>query len=79
MIHFQMAEPGKVRLDLYNATGQTVCTLIESYYTEGSHSVAWNGRDANDQPMPSGMYFYQLQVEDPSGSQSLSKRMLLVK
>jgi alpha-L-fucosidase len=79
VIEFKLAESGKVRLDLFNTTGQTVRTLTDTYYSEGSHSIAWNGMDDFDNLVPSGLYIYQLQFEDPAGIQKSSNKMLLVK
>ncbi len=39
------------------------------------NEVLWNGTNNNNQPVPSGIYFYKLR----SGSQEISRKMLLLK
>ena len=39
------------------------------------YSVTWNGKDQNNQPVASGIYFYKLK----SGDIEISRKMLLLK
>jgi hypothetical protein len=65
-----------VRLNIYNALGQQVITLINQSLKPGSYFVNWNA--ANYQ---SGVYFCVLYVGDNTinGVFSASKRMILIK
>ncbi|MFQ5649855.1 MAG: FlgD immunoglobulin-like domain containing protein [bacterium] len=49
-----------VNLKIFNALGQTVKVLVNEKLQPGRHSVVWNGRDASERPIASGVYFYQL-------------------
>jgi flagellar hook assembly protein FlgD len=41
-IHYELAEDGKVLLEIYNIKGQKVETLINDAVKAGKHDVAWN-------------------------------------
>ncbi|MBL7148623.1 MAG: carboxypeptidase regulatory-like domain-containing protein [Candidatus Cloacimonetes bacterium] len=61
---------------IYNLKGQKIKQLVSNQLSAGQHSVVWNGTDENNQPVGSGIYFYQLKA----GNQySETKRMLLLK
>lgn len=74
-ISYQLPESGNIRLEIYNLKGQLVQTLVEANQEAGAHSVIWNGTDANNRGVASGVYFYRLS----SPSKTSSKRMLLIK
>lgn len=56
-----------IELIIYNMKGQKVKTFpVTLSGVEGSkhnYSIAWNGTDENNQPVSSGIYFYQLIVD----------------
>lgn len=63
-IAFALPRAGHVTLRIFNALGQEICTLVDRPYEAGYHSVVWNGKDNRDNPVASGVYFYQLQAGD---------------
>jgi aminopeptidase N len=76
-IHFQVAENGSpqpVTLAIYNILGQSERIIIEGIKTAGEYTCEWDGRDANGNLVPSGIYFYRLQSE----KQNISKKLLLI-
>lgn len=62
-------------LTIYNIKGQKVKTLLNEHLTKGNHSIVWNGKDDNNNPVTSGIYFYKLSA----GSKTTVKKMLLLK
>jgi hypothetical protein len=74
-IKFSLLQAGNVRLTVYNMMGQKVNTLVDEQKTSGVYSVNWDGTNSSGQKLPSGMYFYKLEM----GSQELSKKMFLMK
>ncbi|MFO7895308.1 MAG: C25 family cysteine peptidase [Candidatus Cloacimonadales bacterium] len=74
-ISFDLANSGAVSIDVYNTKGQLVKTLADETYSAGTHSVVWNGRDANNKQAASGIYFYKFQA----GSVSSMKKMIMIK
>jgi hypothetical protein len=59
-IGFSLASGDRVRLDVYDVTGQMVTTLVEEHRSAGRHSAAWNGRDDGGRVVASGIYFCRL-------------------
>ncbi|MCJ7554755.1 MAG: T9SS type A sorting domain-containing protein [Ignavibacteriaceae bacterium] len=69
-ISYALRESGFVNLKVYDVLGNEVATLVNTTKQAGNHSVEFNAVD-----LPSGVYFYTLQVNGFSDS----KKMLLLK
>ncbi len=69
-ITYQIDSPQNVRLDVFNAQGQRIQTLVDGVQTGGDHSV-----DFNADSLPSGVYVYRLQA----GGEMLTRKMTLVR
>ena len=66
-----------VNIYIFNIKGQKVRTIpVNLSGDEDKGSVTWNGTDKNNQPVASGIYFYQLNVDDKVIA---SKKCLLLK
>ncbi|MEA2097282.1 MAG: FlgD immunoglobulin-like domain containing protein, partial [Candidatus Cloacimonadota bacterium] len=70
-----------VTLEVYNIKGQKVKTLdCSNCFAAASkglmHSIVWNGTNENNQPVSSGIYFYQLNV---NGKTEAVRKMLMLK
>lgn len=63
-IRYQCAQPSEIKLVVYNALGQQVRTLVNQQQTAGVYSVIWDARDDNGTIVPSGIYLYQLHVDN---------------
>ncbi|MBN2090250.1 T9SS type A sorting domain-containing protein [candidate division KSB1 bacterium] len=74
-ISFALAEKGQTQLSIFNLAGQQIRTLVNAELPAGSHSVAWDGKDANYQAVPSGIYFYKI----VTNNMSETRRMVLIK
>ncbi|NQV18803.1 MAG: T9SS type A sorting domain-containing protein, partial [Armatimonadetes bacterium] len=78
-IHFsieQNQQNEEIELEIFILKGQKVKTFhVILSEVEGQTSVVWNGRDENNQPVSSGIYFYKLK----SGDFSSTKKMILMK
>ena len=61
-------------LRICNILGQEVRTLVDEVQEPGFYSATWNGKDDDGRGVPSGVYFYHLQVE----GLSQTKRMILL-
>ena len=75
-ISFFIPEASRIRLSIYNIKGQKVKTLTNDCFEKGNHSVIWNGVDENGNPVSSGVYFYNLNV---NGKSKAIKKCLLLK
>jgi hypothetical protein len=51
---------GIVRAEIFDATGRVVRTLRNGPQSGGSYSLAWDGRDGANAPVPAGIYFYRV-------------------
>jgi flagellar hook assembly protein FlgD len=72
---FELAARGPVRLTVHDLTGRLVATLVDEIRNAGRHEALWNGRDAHQRAVASGVYVYRIEV----GSYVESKRAALVK
>jgi len=63
----------------------TIQAGIDAAITQepGEHRYIWDGMDKNGQPVSTGIYFYELYVDDPAkttaGKYKESKAMILIK
>ena len=55
-ITYQVTQPGRVRLTIYNMQGQQVRTLVNRMCRPGIYHVRWNGMDDRDCTVSSGQY-----------------------
>ena len=75
-IHLQVPMRGVVWLTIYNVAGQVVRTLLDDYELDaGYHTIDWDGRDQQGQPVTSGVYLYHLRA----GTQALVHKLLLLR
>ncbi|MFA5417363.1 MAG: right-handed parallel beta-helix repeat-containing protein [Bacteroidales bacterium] len=54
---------GKVKLEVYNNSGQRVRVLMDGTYLPGTSIVNWEGEDEYNRPLPSGIYHLVLVVD----------------
>jgi len=74
-ILLNMPATASVKLNVYNARGQLIRTLVDGQLYAGSHSITWNGTDNNGRAVSSGLYFYRVD----SQGQSIVRKMALLK
>jgi hypothetical protein len=74
-ITFSLAEPSKVSLRIYDASGRIVRTLVNSQVAQGIYNLTWNGKDDNKRAVAEGIYFYTLETPN----QKFTKKMVYTK
>jgi hypothetical protein len=75
-LSFKLSGKSNLNLDIFNIKGQKVRTLAsDKFFAEGNHSLVWDGRDNNGNPLSSGVYLYKLQT----GNVNVSGKMLRLK
>ena len=74
-INYQLPEPGHTTLRVYDISGRLVRTLVDGRKETGHHTIHWDGRDGNGDLVPSGVYFYRMEV----GEYRAAKKLLLVR
>ena len=55
-----------VQLTVYNVLGQAIRTLVDREMHPGSYQVTWDGKNNIYQTVPTGIYFYQLRIQEVS-------------
>jgi hypothetical protein len=68
-------ESSKTELIIYNVKGQKVTKLVDEIQKAGKHVVKWNGKDAGNKSLSSGVYF----CRHKSGGRTETKKILLLK
>lgn len=73
-IKFALPENSTVKIDIYNAVGEKINSLVDKTFEKGIHSVEFNGTY-----LSSGVYFYKLAAVAESGEvfTEIRKMMLL--
>ncbi|MCK4413983.1 MAG: SUMF1/EgtB/PvdO family nonheme iron enzyme [Candidatus Eisenbacteria sp.] len=66
---------GAAVVNVYDATGRMIRTLRAASHGPGSHSVTWDARNQAGEPVPAGIYLYELRWK----GQREARRMLLVR
>ncbi|HRU91934.1 MAG TPA: fibronectin type III domain-containing protein [Candidatus Marinimicrobia bacterium] len=74
-LRYDLPKPGKVEIRIFDLQGRLVNQLVSEYQEVGKYSVVWNGCDSHGVPVPSGIYFYQLNT----GSYSKTRKAILMK
>ena len=88
-IPYRLAEDAFVTLTIYDLSGRVVRTLdmghrIASAYENRSKAIYWDGRNRLGDRVASGVYFYQLRVENSRsetgvGDYSATRKMVILK
>jgi hypothetical protein len=60
VLEFDLPGSAIVRLEVFDIMGRRVTSLRNAWMPAGSHSISWNGRDANGSPVHPGAYVYRL-------------------
>ena len=74
-IRYQLKDPGKVRIDIYNLKGQIVRSFERGHDAPGHYRVIWDGCDASGRALSSGIYLYKMSA----GSYRAAKKLVLKK
>jgi hypothetical protein len=69
-ISYQIINPGKVVLNIYDLLGREIKTIVDEYKSPGHYSVSFTAAN-----LSSGIYIYQL----ASGDKIAVKKMVLLK
>ncbi len=72
---FNTVKAGLVTLDIFNAHGQKIRTLINKHLNAGIHKVHWDVNRDKDRPVSAGVYFCKLS----SGKVACINKIILAK
>jgi len=74
-INYDLPEPGRVHIVIYNILGKQVQTLVNDHQDAGYRSIRWNGTSDTGRRAAAGMYIYLIQA----GDFIQSRKMILLK
>lgn len=74
-IRFEVPKASYINLKVLDALGREVRTLVDRNYTSGAYFQVWDGKDNNQLPAPTGVYFLQMNA----GGYVSTKKMTLIK
>ncbi len=63
-IQIHLPVSGEVILRIYNLLGQEIVTLANEILEAGNHVINWNGLNKFQTQVPSGIYYYSIQVKN---------------
>jgi len=77
VISYQLSVKASVSLKVYDAMGKLVRILTSPQTLKpGVYNVRWDGRDSFGKKLPSGIYFYQLEI---GRKRSLTDKVILIR
>ena len=75
LLEYKIGKRNYVRLDVFNALGKKVRSLVEGVQEAGNYYTKWDGGNRFNKPLPSGTYFLKIQ----SGEYYMVKKITLIK
>ncbi|MDQ7797522.1 MAG: C25 family cysteine peptidase [Candidatus Edwardsbacteria bacterium] len=75
VISYQLPKAARVRLKIYNISGQLIKTLIDQVQAPGFHTATWRGINEAGNTVSAGLYFYRLET----GDYRYTKKMLFLR
>jgi flagellar hook assembly protein FlgD len=73
---YQLPIKAKLTLKIYNMLGEEIRTLVNGNNSAGKYSVIWDGTDNSGSLIGSGIYLYQLRLDN---NYLKTKKLLLLK
>ncbi len=71
IIVYNLRQPGRVEIKMYDVTGALIRTLVNDYQSAGEYKLQWDGKDEHSQLLASGIYFCRLRQNNISVSKAL--------
>jgi hypothetical protein len=79
-IYYGLPKSAYVKLKIYNDIGQEIKSLVNNSNSAGYHIAIWDGKNDNGILVPSGIYFYIIQIEsDGKITYQKTNKMFLLK
>jgi len=75
-IRYELLKTGQVELSIYDGQGKKVRTLLNQRQVAGAHSVKWDGKNEQGNPVSTGVYYCQIRANHSS---PVTRKMTLIK
>jgi hypothetical protein len=63
-IQYSLKKPANVHIAVYTILGEKIRVLENNYMLPGSHTIQWDGTDAQGHPLPGGSYICTIRADD---------------
>lgn len=70
-LKYGLPHSAKIDISIYNISGQKVITLLNDSKKSGSYVIEWNSKDTHFNPLPTGIYFVELNADNQKSTQKL--------
>ena len=74
LIRYALPRSGRVELSVFGVRGERIRTVASEFQAAGRRSIVWDRRDDSGRRVPSGVYFYRLQL----GNEHATRKMVLM-
>ncbi|KAA3659501.1 MAG: T9SS C-terminal target domain-containing protein [Calditrichaeota bacterium] len=75
IIEYKVPEAGAVSIEIFNALGQKVKTVVDAFHQQGTYSAHWAGTNTAGAHVTTGIYFYRLKANGAF----ITRKMILAK
>ncbi|MCD4848796.1 MAG: T9SS type A sorting domain-containing protein [Candidatus Aegiribacteria sp.] len=75
VIPFNLASAGFAEISVYDLSGRQIKTIAGQEFMAGEYTVIWQGRDTNENPAASGVYFVRIWTE----AGSVTRQVMLIR
>ena len=65
-IQFSTDRAAQIQITVYDILGREIARLVNAEFFPGFYSVDWNGRNEQNSPMPSGIYYVRMAAHNLS-------------
>ncbi len=73
VIELDLPEAGDVRIDLFQADGRRIRTLLSARLPASRSTVAWDGLGAAGRPLPAGVYIVKITTAQGTGTLKIAR------
>jgi ligand-binding sensor domain-containing protein len=77
VIFYYLTSVCRIRLTIYDLTGREIRQLQHEIQPPDYYRITWDGKDQMGRPVPAGIYFTQLNIDNSQHTETL--KMLLIK
>jgi len=74
-VTLDLPRDGTIDVRIYDIRGNLIKILERATYTAGQHIIPWDGRTADGDPVPAGVYFCRVET---IGESSVTKKLIMV-
>jgi SagB-type dehydrogenase family enzyme len=78
-INFKLSEEAHVTINIFDLNGEKIRTILNEKRKSGVHTLRWDGLNVAGERVASGVYFYQMEINNNSNQFKQTQKMLMLK